>query len=411
MKVEIPLVKTLILASSLALAACSSGGGSSDSDSTDATSLKGLFVDAEVEGLTYTTDSGVTGVTDENGSYDYSEGDQISFSVGGVEIGTVAGAPKCAPTDFGAASLNIARFIQSLDADGDPTNGIDLVAASTALAGTTITSDAFEADTATFEANTEIAAALTTTGDTLIDATTAQANLDAGTDSTFDNAELEDNTFVVIIPTEDDIGIITFDTIANGATTHEIFASETTGVGESGEGFVQNWAIDGSGVLTLTDPVEGEVTTVTRVGGSTRAISVNVLDDGETDPFPVTLLIPQPVTTVDISGDGSGGGTSKTYDLITSDGTPIEVTLSFDGTNGTFTTDEPSTGTFEVGVDGPNVISVVNTGFPDEATLFLILGGDPTVVGETVDILLLDVDTSGADQIFEAIGIGSMTLK
>ena len=395
----------LISLALLGLNAC--GGGSSDSASDSTTSRQGLFVDAEVEGLSFTTDSGVSGVTDEYGTYNYNNGDRISFSVGGVEIGTVTGAPKCTPTDFGVASLNIARFIQSLDADGDPTNGIDLVAANTALAGTTITSDAFKTGTAAFESNSEIAAALVTTGDTLIDAVTAQANLDAGTVSTFDFTDLEGNTYVVVIPSENDIGLITFDTFISGSAADTIFASETIGAGGSGESEDNIWSVNGSGLLLLFDG-SGDQTTVTRVGGSSRAISVNVVNEGETVPFPVTLLIPQSVTIEDLSGDGSGGGTSKTYDVTTSDGTPLEVTFNSDGT---FATDEPSTGTFSVGILQSNVVSVFNDTFPDEVTLFLILDGDPTEIGESVDILLVDADTSGAELIYNEIGVGSVTLK
>ena len=163
----------------LVMYGCSSGG-----DGTP-TATSGVFIDAEVEGLSFTTDSGITGTTDENGTYSFLPGENVSFSVGGVNLGTVAGAPVCTPFDFAAASTNIARFIQSLDADGDPSNGIDLVAANAALAGTTISSDAFTVDTATFEADPDIAAALVTTGDTLIAEDEALANLNAGTDSDF----------------------------------------------------------------------------------------------------------------------------------------------------------------------------------------------------------------------------------
>jgi len=404
MKLNISLVKSLIIASSVALAACSSGGGGSDDDTVVAAgSSKGLFVDAEVEGLSYTTSSGVEGVTDENGTYSYTPGDTISFSVGGVDIGTVTAAPKCTPTDFGAAQLNIARFIQSLDADGDPTNGIDLGAASAALASTTISSDAFDGDDATFEANADIAAALTTTGDTLISAVDAQANLDNGTDDTFDAAELEGNTFVAIVPGENDLGIITFET---GGQVVEVFIEDTTIGGGDGSAFTEDWAIDAEGVLVLTDPDNGEVVRVTRVGGSTRATSVNVLDDGETESIPVTLLIPQPVTAVGLGGNGTTI-TSKIYDVITPDGSPLEVVFN---SNGTFTTDDGDSGTYVV-VDG-TVISVVDTGFPDETTSLLLLGDLPTEVGQVANILFVDTtDVGAAEDEYNEIGVGSLTLK
>lgn len=243
-------------------------GGDSDGSGTSGTggevgptAASGVFLDAEVEGLSYSTDSGITGTTDENGTYTYLPGETVSFSVGGVNLGSVADAPKCTPFDFAAASTNIARFLQSLDADGDPTNGIDIVAANTALAGTTISSDAFLADDATFETNPDIAGALSATGDTLLDTATAEANLTAGTDDTFDVAELADKVFVVLDPTFGDIGVMSFDAIG---TVSSVFPEDTTAGGGDGAGFDENWTVGVDGVLTLTstgrsDPTLGNL--------------------------------------------------------------------------------------------------------------------------------------------------------
>lgn len=394
----------------LAMYGCS---GSSDSVVTTPppTATSGLFLDAEVEGLSYTTDSGITGTTDKYGTYSFLPGENVSFSVGGVNIGTVAGAPVCTPFDFAAASTNIARFIQSLDADGDPTNGIDIVAANTALVGTTISSDAFTVDTATFEADTAIAGALVTTGDTLIDEATAVANLTAGTDTTFDNAELEGKLFVVIDPVESDIGIISFDTIASGAEVFSVFANETTDAGGDGLGTDETWVVGIDGVLTLTEPADGSVTTVNRIGGSTSSISVTHSEDGS-DALPATLLIPVNITAAILGGDGVSV-TSKTYDVIDSDGTPINVTFKSDGTFTDNTNNE--TGTYEE--DGtPGVIVITNASFPDEVTFLIVIDGDATVVNETASILLLGAIPVGGtptDPILEFIniGVGSVTLK
>ncbi len=257
-------------------------------------------------------------------------------------LGTVDGAPKCTPFDFAAASTNIARFLQSLDADGDPTNGIDIVAANTALANTTVTSDAFIGDDATFAANTDITGALAVTGDTLIDPAVALANLNLGTDDTFDNAELEGKLFVVIDPVESDIGIISFDTISSGAEVFSIFAGDTTDAGDDGLGTDETWAVGTDGVLTLTEAAEGTVTTVNRIGGSTSSISLTHSEDGSA-PLPATLLIPKALTANALGGDGVTI-TSNTYDVIDSDGTPINITFNSDGTFTDNTNNE--TGTF-----------------------------------------------------------------
>jgi hypothetical protein len=401
--------KILVLAPLLlAIHGCGGGGGSS---STTESASKGLFLDAEVEGLTYTTTSGLTGTTDENGTYQYIPGEQISFSVGGVNIGTVDGAPKCTPFDFAAASTNIARFLQSLDADGDPTNGIDIVEANTALAGTTVSSDAFTGDDATFAANLDIIGALAAAGGaTLIDPVVALANLNTGTDDTFDNTDLEDKLFVVIDPIESDIGIISFDTIASGAEVFSIFAGDTTAAGSDGQGTDETWSVD-AGVLTLTDTSDGRVTTVKRIGGSTRSISVTH-SEGGVAPLPASLLIPRAFTAAGLGGGGVGGDgiTSKTYDVIDSDGSPINVTFS---SNGTFTDNTNNESATFAEDSTPNVIVINHTA--TEMTFLIVIGGDPTVVDENVDILILGAEFVGdpADDLlsFTDIGVGSVTLK
>jgi len=393
----------------LLISACGGGGGSSaPSGGGGAAAVgakKGVFIDAEVKGLSYTTSSGVKGVTDKNGTYAYNAGDTISFSIGGVDIGTVAGAPKCTPTDFGAAKLNIARFIQSLDADGDPSNGIDLSVASTKLAGTTISSDAFTADAATFAANADIVAALVTTGDDLIPEAQAETALTAGTKGTFVAADLENKTFVVIDALNVDLGlgIVTFET---GNVVNEVFFEDTTAGGGNGSGFTETWTVGTDGVLVLTDPAKGTVIKVTRVGGSSRAISANVLNSGETEAKPLTLLIPQPVTVAGLGGNGTTV-TSKAYDVTLTDGTPLVATFHSDGA---FTSDQGDVGRFRV--DANNIIAVFGTvAFPNDTTFLALLGDHPTAVGQLADILILDTTKVAGTTKNNEIGIGSMKLK
>ncbi len=167
------------------ITACGGGGGGS----TPATTVpppvlsSGVFLDSLVEGVTYQSGSNPPGTTDVNGSFNYTPGEPLTFSIGGVVLGTLTdGAPIITPFDFGAAAENIARFLQTLDADGDPSNGIDLTAAAAMLADTVLDAAVFQSDAATFEA--AIAAAVEVVlgaGEVLIDAATAIDNLFAGT--------------------------------------------------------------------------------------------------------------------------------------------------------------------------------------------------------------------------------------
>ena len=153
-------------------------GGGEDGGGTSA----GVFLDSPVEGLTYQSGANPSGTTDANGTFMYTPGETLTFSVGGVVLGTLPdGAPVITPFDFGAAAENIARFLQTLDEDGDPSNGIDITAAAAALAETILGDAVFLSDAMTFE--NDIGPALEValgTGAVLIDAATALANLNAG---------------------------------------------------------------------------------------------------------------------------------------------------------------------------------------------------------------------------------------
>ena len=113
----------LIVAAASLLAACSGSN-------TVTTTAQGVFVDAPVEGLTYESD-GISGTTDSTGKFTYRIGSSVIFSINGVKLPAVQGASMVTPVDLvGASSYDnpeavyIARFLQSIDSDGNPDNGI-----------------------------------------------------------------------------------------------------------------------------------------------------------------------------------------------------------------------------------------------------------------------------------------------
>ena len=98
-----------------------------------ASSIRGQFKDANVEGLEYRTSGGRTGVTDSEGMFDCEEGGTVTFSVGGVEIGTSDCKLIVTPVDLvpggsldSAEVKNIVRFLLVLDEDADRSNGIKI---------------------------------------------------------------------------------------------------------------------------------------------------------------------------------------------------------------------------------------------------------------------------------------------
>ena len=114
------------------LAAC--GGGNSSSDTASKT---GYFIDSAVQGLQYKSGSH-SGVTDSNGAFQYEEGQPVTFSIGSLELGSVTVSnSRVFPVDLVAGASDethpkvslMAQVLQTLDSDGDASNGITITAA------------------------------------------------------------------------------------------------------------------------------------------------------------------------------------------------------------------------------------------------------------------------------------------
>ena len=150
----------------------------------------GTFVDGAVQGLRYQTSS-QSGLTDASGSFFYLAGGDITFSVGTIVIGSAPVRGFMTPLDLvaGAAGVtdqtvtNIARFLQSLDVDGNPDNGTVLPPdIHTVAQGMTIN---FAVDKATFELNQNLIALLNNYVFTLVDEADAQAHLQNSIDNQY----------------------------------------------------------------------------------------------------------------------------------------------------------------------------------------------------------------------------------
>ncbi len=127
----------------LLLGACGGGGGSSASSSgnnssgssgeiTVETVYTGIFIDSVVEGLRYAGAS-LSGETNATGSFQYKLGEPIVFSIGGIQLPPVTGKQYITPLDIfqvtslsDTAALNLTRFLQTLDTDGNLSNGIHI---------------------------------------------------------------------------------------------------------------------------------------------------------------------------------------------------------------------------------------------------------------------------------------------
>lgn len=123
----------VMAAFALPLAGCLGGGGGSDDETASAS---GVFVDSPVAGLNYSGSSTAATTTGDNGEFSYQPGETLTFAIGDLQLGSASGAEVLTPLDIvdGAVDAsdqrvaNILVLLQSLDADGDLNNGIQLTA-------------------------------------------------------------------------------------------------------------------------------------------------------------------------------------------------------------------------------------------------------------------------------------------
>ncbi len=129
------------------LSACGGGGGGDASPSSSGTGsgttppatggntpavLLGLFLDSAVANIKYKTAT-QSGTTNALGQFNYVAGETVTFSVGAVTLPPTLAAATITPlslantTDMGNSTvLNLLVFLQSLDDDGIPGNGIKI---------------------------------------------------------------------------------------------------------------------------------------------------------------------------------------------------------------------------------------------------------------------------------------------
>lgn len=125
----------LSVLSLVALSLLSACGGGSDTPPKPVQT--GILMDSAVSGAGYTTktQSGITGDAGKAGSFRYLQGEDVTFTLGNMQLGTArAGSKvfldsikepgKSAPDAL--VSTRIGQLLQSLDSDGNPANGITL---------------------------------------------------------------------------------------------------------------------------------------------------------------------------------------------------------------------------------------------------------------------------------------------
>ncbi len=114
------------------------GGEGTEGDDAGVVVLTGHFIDSRVEGLAYATDTR-NGYTDAEGSFLYLEGENIQFYIGDPfltaqawHLGSAQAHQIMSPLDLAGEEfiepsvVNMLRFLQTLDLDGNADDGITL---------------------------------------------------------------------------------------------------------------------------------------------------------------------------------------------------------------------------------------------------------------------------------------------
>jgi len=124
---------SLVTIAALTLAGCH--GDEPHHPTTAPTIAQGVFKDSTVSGLTFES-GGQRGVTDASGSFSYEVDNFITFSVGGVTLGSGIGAPIMTPVDLiplassdSPRVKNIVRFLTMLDSTPPLSDGIQISSA------------------------------------------------------------------------------------------------------------------------------------------------------------------------------------------------------------------------------------------------------------------------------------------
>ncbi len=136
MTIKTPIYTLLLILTSLLFTAC--GGSSGGGDTAISTEQQGQFVDSLVSGLRYETQT-TSGFTNTQGQFSYQNGETIRFYVGDVFIGETVAQAIITPVELISGATdenniqvqNIVMFLQSIDADGNESNGISITSNAT----------------------------------------------------------------------------------------------------------------------------------------------------------------------------------------------------------------------------------------------------------------------------------------
>jgi len=269
MKRSTTFLSTALLASMVsALVACGGGGGGGDSSSSSTTgssssssaaasssssssagtiaagasdgtsSLQtGVYLDSRVAGLRYVTAT-QSGYTDANGQYQFMPGETVQFYLYGTALNSTKASLVLTPADATDADLdytvNLLRFLQTVDTDNDASNGITLPTVDASDASYVIN---FNQDIYAFEQDASVLAFLTkyASGRSLVSVNDAVTHFNASIEAT-------DSTVILDLTGKHLTSVSTYNVCSNAAAVattlnYDVTSSGYREYGTSGMGF------------------------------------------------------------------------------------------------------------------------------------------------------------------------------
>ncbi len=187
------------------------GCGSSDGDSNESSTSTGTFIDAAVTNINYETETH-SGVTDDEGQFNYETGETVTFSIGNITFPSVTASGTITPLTLANTDdvenqtvINISRFLQTIDSDGDPSNGISIsddLKNANSTNGDTID---FTVDSDTFESSTLVQAVISDAGaDELVSESSALTHLESSLTDEGVTADYEPSLYGTWYRSDDD---------------------------------------------------------------------------------------------------------------------------------------------------------------------------------------------------------------
>ncbi|WP_439831856.1 hypothetical protein [Aeromonas veronii] len=191
MKKNVLALSVVAALSSLALAGCGGGGDGASTDNGNNSGNGGnatkpaesaTFIDSPVEGLAYTCGR-YSAFTNKQGKFLFNDGDTCTFKLGSIQLGeTQLKKGQTLVTPYTIAekgdkdrAIRIAALLQTMDADGDASNGITLKTEDVVKLGNTLRFDSDDA----FNTSLNEALKAVQPGKTAVDTATASAHMNA----------------------------------------------------------------------------------------------------------------------------------------------------------------------------------------------------------------------------------------